>query len=218
MSAVPHQQHGVSQPEGRKAIIEAAVQLFSESGYEGASMRRIAQEAGVSKANIYHHFESKQALYLAIMHTSADKLSVLIENLAEGKGDFDERLRAFARAHLEHLFQNATVVRLMTREAFSGDEQKSKVLIDQFIGGIIRRLIDIFERGQQAGVLRKDMDPGLCAMLLMGCDLFYFQSYAMLRQLPEARFALDHGDFSTEMMNVILDGMLDPGTRGEVRS
>ena len=70
-------------------------------------MRAVAQEAGVSKSNIYHHFVSKEALYLAIMQSSAGSLAEMVENLAEGRGDFDERLREFALAHLVHLIDNA---------------------------------------------------------------------------------------------------------------
>ena len=83
---------------GEVAILDAAVQLFSVYGYDGVSMRRIAEAAGVSKANIYHHFASKQALYFAIMRRSAEELTALLENLAEGKGSFNQRLQAFAGA------------------------------------------------------------------------------------------------------------------------
>ncbi len=198
------------QSSGEKAILDAAIELFSEQGFDGVSMRQIAEKAGVSKANIYHHFDSKEALYFGIMHASAERLSMLVENLAEGKGEFDERLRVFARAHLQHLFENATAVKLVLRESFSGDEEKSRVLVERVVGGIFRRLIAIFERGQEAGVLRPELDAGLCAMLLMGGDLFYFQSYGMLKHMPEATSALDYGYYSKEMMDVILNGMLAP--------
>lgn len=200
----------VHQSAGHKAILDAAARLFSEQGYDGVSMRQIAETARVSKANIYHHFQSKAELYLAILRSSADRLSALVENLAEGKGPFDQRLREFARAHLEHLFENAATVRLVLREAFSGDEEKARVLVEQVVGGIFDRLITIFREGQQAGALRQDLDPGLCAQLVMGSDLFYFQSIGMLRQIPEAKFADDRNGYSTEMMNVILNGMLAP--------
>lgn len=196
---------------GEEAIIDAAIRLFSEHGFDGVSMRSVAREAGVSKSNIYHHFQSKEALYLAIMHSSAQRLSALVENLAEGKGGFDERLRAFALAHVEHIFANATTLRLFLREAFSGDEEKSRVLVEQVVGGIFQRLIVIFEEGQEAGMIRPELDPGLCAMLIMGGDLFYFQSYDVLKHLPNAGFAREHGQYSSEMMDIILAGMLVPG-------
>jgi TetR/AcrR family transcriptional regulator len=197
-----------SQSAGEIAILDAAVRLFSEHGYDGVSMRRIAESAGVSKANIYHHFASKEALYFAIMRRSAQELTELIESLAEGKGSFSQRLRVFASAHLEHLFEHAERVRLVLREAFSGDEEKSRAVVEQMLGGIVNRMIAIFEAGQRAGLLRADLDPGLCATLLMGADLFYFQARGLLQQIPQAGFARHPGQYSKEMTDVLLNGML----------
>jgi TetR/AcrR family transcriptional regulator len=198
----------IRQSAGELAILQAAAELFSEYGFDGVSMRRIAEAANVSKANIYHHFDSKEALYLAIMQASALKLSELVENLAEGKGTFGQRLRVFALAHLEHLFNNASTLRLLLREAFSSDEEKGRVLVERVVGDIFKRMVCIFEAGQESGDLRPELDPGLCAMLLMGGDLFYFQSHQLLKQLPEAGFAQDYRSYSREMMDVILNGML----------
>jgi TetR/AcrR family transcriptional regulator len=195
---------------GEEAILSAAVQLFSEYGYDGVSMRSVARTAGVSKSNIYHHFESKEALYLAIMQSSASRFATLIENLAEGKGAFDERLRVFARSHLEHLFDNATTLRLILREAFAADEKRGRLLAERVFGGLFQRLIAIFESGQEAGVLRPGLDPALCALLIVGGDLFYFQSYGVLKFLPQSGFAQNRANYSRETMDIILNGMLAP--------
>ena len=92
------------QSPGEAAILTAGVRLFSEQGFDGVSMRGIAEAAGVSKANIYHHFSSKEALYLAILQSSAAETAALVENLADGSGSFDERLKEFAEAYQHHLF------------------------------------------------------------------------------------------------------------------
>lgn len=193
---------------GEKAILDTAVRLFSENGFDGVSMRTVAREAGVSKSNIYHHFESKEALYLAIMQSSAESLSEMVENLAEGKGDFEQRLRKFARSHLAHLFENVMTVRLVLREMFSSDSKWQKVMVEQFVGGIFERLISIFENGQKTGLLRPGVDPGLCAMLILGVDLFYFQSYEMKKYPPLDKYAHTEEQFSDEMMDIVLHGML----------
>lgn len=208
MPAAIAPQPDTAQSAGELSILDAAVRLFSESGYDGVSMRRIAEEAGVSKANIYHHFASKEALYFAIMRQSAAELTTLLQGLAEGAGPFDQRLQAFAQAHLKHLFDNDMRVRLVMREAFSGDEEMTRILVEQVIGGIVKRIISIFEAGQKAGLLRADLDPGLCATLLMGCDLFYFQAHGLLRQIPEAGFAVNAETYSQGMADVLLNGMV----------
>jgi AcrR family transcriptional regulator len=53
--------------ETRSKIIEAAVKLFSTRGFNAASVGDICKEAGISKGAFYHHFESKQALFLALL-------------------------------------------------------------------------------------------------------------------------------------------------------
>jgi TetR/AcrR family transcriptional regulator len=200
--------------KGEQAILDAAVRLFSEHGFDGVSMRTVAREAGVSKSNIYHHFRSKEALYLAIMQSSAQSLSEMIESLAEGKGAIEGRLREFARAHLTHLFNNAMTVRLMIRELFSGTAEMQRVMVEQVVGGIFERLITIFDKGQKAGLLRPGVDPGLCAFLILGSDLFYFQTNNLNQYPPLDKYARSPEQFSEEVMDIILHGMLiDPEVR-----
>lgn len=196
------------QSAGERAILDAAVALFSESGYDGVSMRNVAAAAGVSKANIYHHFESKEKLYLTILHISAAELSALVENLANNSENFEQRLIDFSHAYLEHLFDREITVRLMLREAFSRDEKRSKLFADQVAGQVFKKLKSIFHAGQEAGVLRSDLDPGLCATLLMGANIFCFQAQSLLKHLPDTGFATNRDRYSKEMTDVILNGML----------
>ncbi len=53
--------------ETRSRILESALKLFSKRGYNKASVDDICAEAGISKGAFYHHFESKQALFLALL-------------------------------------------------------------------------------------------------------------------------------------------------------
>ena len=57
-------------PEKTEAILDAAGQLFREHGYGAVSMDQIAREAGVSKATVYAHFESKDRLFAAMIHNA----------------------------------------------------------------------------------------------------------------------------------------------------
>jgi TetR/AcrR family transcriptional regulator len=197
---------------GEAAILDAAAKLFSEKGYDAVSMRGVAQEAKVSKANIYHHFESKEALYQAIVCASAVEMSNLVSELAAGRGSFNSRILNFAEQHLGHLEGNALSSRVILREAFSSNDERSKMLADEVYGGIFARLVSIFQEGQQAGVLRSDLDPALCATLLIGADVFFFQARAILQHLPDAIFAEKPALFSKQMVDVMLNGMLSGET------
>lgn len=203
------------QSAGEAAILEAAVALFSANGYDGVSMRSVADAAGVSKANIYHHFESKEALYLAILRESASRLAGLVDELAESSGAFQDRIRDFAVAHLGHLEGNALTSRLALREAFSGDDRRSRMLAGEVFGGIFERIVAIFQEGQGAGILRPELDPALCATLMLGADVFFFQSRELLRHLPGAEFAARPAGFSQQMVDIMLTGMLAEDAAGE---
>ncbi|MBM3125626.1 MAG: TetR/AcrR family transcriptional regulator [Chloroflexi bacterium] len=69
--------------ETRAKIIDAAIKLFSAHGYNAASVDDICSQAGVSKGAFYHHFDSKQALFLALL----DGWLKTIDNAVEASGD-----------------------------------------------------------------------------------------------------------------------------------
>jgi AcrR family transcriptional regulator len=69
--------------ETRARIIESAIKLFSNRGYDTASVDDICTEAGISKGAFYHHFESKQALFLALL----DRWLQTIDNAIEASKD-----------------------------------------------------------------------------------------------------------------------------------
>jgi AcrR family transcriptional regulator len=55
--------------ETRNHILEAATQLFSKTGYDATSVAEICQAAGVSKGAFYHHFPTKQAVFIELLNT-----------------------------------------------------------------------------------------------------------------------------------------------------
>ncbi|MEL6189820.1 MAG: helix-turn-helix domain-containing protein, partial [Myxococcota bacterium] len=58
----------------RAAVIEAATEAFLSHGFEGTSMDRIAETAGVSKRTVYDHFPSKEDLFRAISHEILERV------------------------------------------------------------------------------------------------------------------------------------------------
>ena len=69
--------------ETRTKITEAAIKLFSNTGYNKASVDEICAEAGISKGAFYHHFKSKQELFLALL----DGWLQAIDNAIEASKD-----------------------------------------------------------------------------------------------------------------------------------
>ena len=68
--------------ETQAQIIKSAIKLFSTNGYTAASVDMICKDAGISKGAFYHHFESKQALFLALLDGWLTTIDKSIEALA----------------------------------------------------------------------------------------------------------------------------------------
>ncbi len=92
-------------PRGRtdaaERILVAARDLFTERGFDGVSIRDIAGRSGVSKANVFHHFTSKAALYDEVLDDARMIFDRLITHLDDAQAPFAVRLERFATAHLE---------------------------------------------------------------------------------------------------------------------
>ena len=54
-------------PNSREKILEVAEALFSRSGFSGVGMREVAEQAGLGKSSLFHHFASKQALFFEVV-------------------------------------------------------------------------------------------------------------------------------------------------------
>jgi len=65
--------------ETRARILESSIKLFSNHGFNAASVDDICEDAGVSKGAFYHHFESKQALFLALLDGWLQTIDTAIE-------------------------------------------------------------------------------------------------------------------------------------------
>jgi AcrR family transcriptional regulator len=76
----------------REAILRAAARQFAAHGYDRASLRRIASEAGVDQKLIAHYFGSKQQLFVAAIGLPVDPSAVLPAVLEDGRGTLAERL------------------------------------------------------------------------------------------------------------------------------
>ena len=87
----------------RAAILETALELFLEHGYEGTTMRAVAEKAGVSLGNAYYYFESKEHLiqaFYARMHAQHLRASA---DILKGEKDFRQRLRQVMRARIDSI-------------------------------------------------------------------------------------------------------------------
>jgi len=98
-------------------ILAHATDVFCKKGYEGASMRDLSRESGMSLAGLYYYFESKERLlYLIQKHTFTTIVQRLKSRL-EGVSDAEERIRIFILNHLEYFLANQAAMKVLSHEA-----------------------------------------------------------------------------------------------------
>lgn len=209
MSHLPSPARPVLAPsEGARAILAAAENLFASRGYDAVSMNEIAQAAGVSKANIFHHFSNKKALYLEVLRTACSNDSgELLRELEQQSGPVIERLQRFVAHHLASLLRNERSARLIQREVRQGSDSRAKELAQQVFGDNFMRLLTLIKAGQAQGELRADVEPALIVVLLLAGNIFFFDAHRVLRHLPETGFANDPAAFNRQAMELLLHGI-----------
>jgi len=203
-----HPQSDAFACEGARAILAAAETLFAERGYDAVSMNEIAQAAGVSKANIFHHFSNKKALYLEVLRAACvNESAALLQALEQENGPIVERLQRFVTTHLDSLLRNERSARLIQREVNQSGDGQAKELAEQVFGANFARLLSLIEVGQKQGELRADVEPALIVVMLLAANVFFFDAHRVLRHLPDVSFAADPGGFSRLAMDVLLHGI-----------
>src|SRR5436853_7862503 len=87
-------------------IVSAAAKVFRTKGYHAATVRDIADEVGILKDSLYHHFDSKEELLYLVVKEPIAQMYRAISQIAPADGTATEKLRRAISAHLEALDRN----------------------------------------------------------------------------------------------------------------
>ena len=103
----------VSEPSARKQVLlQAAARVFDTHGYKAATLRQIADEAGILAGSVYHHVASKEALYLEVHRTGYLRMQAAVARALDGHDDPWMRLEAACRVHLEEMLGDDPIARV----------------------------------------------------------------------------------------------------------
>ncbi|HEX2038685.1 MAG TPA: TetR/AcrR family transcriptional regulator [Acidimicrobiales bacterium] len=142
----------------RRKILEAALELFGKSGYNGTSLAAVAERVGISPPGILHHFQSKEALLLSVIDEFDNRQQQGLDALSDEGG-----LAALRR--LPELATNVLGDEEFTRlmAVLSGESlDVDGIVHDYFVRRyrVARRWISgLIAKGQERGEIRADIDP-----------------------------------------------------------
>ncbi|MDJ0754641.1 MAG: TetR/AcrR family transcriptional regulator [Ardenticatenaceae bacterium] len=148
----------------RARILDEAVQICSQGGYEGLSLEQLATQAEVTRGAVYHHFGSKEGLFREVVESQLRKMGEQILAVADGTQNDWEALTAGCRAFI-HESQNPAYQRiiLIDAPAVLGTQQWQQ-LDDEYT---TRSLVEILEVLQAEDTIDVP-DPSAAAQALSG--------------------------------------------------
>lgn len=147
--------HAVPVLGTKEQIALAATRLFARLGYDGTSIRDIAEASGVTKPALYYHFKSKEELYKWIIHDAyaffLDAIEAIIRN---PEADFQHRLKRLTKLYFECVTQYEDTTRLIYNAAFGTGRNLPRVDIQQLEKAHLALLAEFFEEGKRKGLIQ----------------------------------------------------------------
>jgi AcrR family transcriptional regulator len=165
------QRHGarLSAADRRQAILAAALRVFSEGSYAGATTAEIAREAGISEPILYRHFGSKKDLYFACLDEAWSGLRDSLQAKMDEVGPVDA-WRELGPSTMRRL--KAVVPNLWMQAVTEAGKDPE---IRRFVRKHMREVHDFFaealRRLQEAGAIPADRDPNAEAWVFLGGSL-----------------------------------------------
>jgi AcrR family transcriptional regulator len=167
--------------ERREAIVSAAWTVFARNGYHRASTQEIAALARCSEPMIYKHFASKQALFAAVLERGSAWIKQRFAEILGHDLDSDRAADAFGQdplgtwaavlTSLVHEPMYADAARLRLFALALADEPEIRAALQGQIGRQLSMGALMFERSQEAGTARSDVDPAIAGWLSASVSL-----------------------------------------------
>ncbi|MGB3398985.1 MAG: TetR/AcrR family transcriptional regulator, partial [Candidatus Deferrimicrobiaceae bacterium] len=141
----------------RQAIMDAAIRLFSEKGFEKTSVDELAKEAGVGKSTIYGYFHTKNEIFLAFCEDQVDFVFTDLAQKRDPDASLQEQLLTLFMGQFRYVTKNFNFGRILAREMVFPKEltiEKSNDLSERYLSALGEILTKAISRGE----LRDDLE------------------------------------------------------------
>lgn len=169
-----------SSEETRIELLKAALKLFALHGFDGTTVKQIADEANVNISLISYHFQGKENLYWnCIEHFSKErmKISDSILKIPKTHEEFLLRLKIFVEEFYKESINTEDLFKVLMVE-FHNNNNKSMELFKNTFNKILENLTTYLKEAQKHKLIRKDINPHTAAWMFIGSII---QMYKMSR-------------------------------------
>ena len=152
----------------RASLIAAALALAAKQSPASVTTAQLAAAIGVTQGAVFRHFESKEAIWLAVLETSSARLLKQLQAAANAHDDALHALRAVFDAHVAFIISHPGMPRLMLQELQHPQETALKRHVSQLMTTYRQLLKDLLGKAMARGQLRPDTDLQAASVLFVG--------------------------------------------------
>ena len=134
-------------------LLESALRLFSDKGYESTSIREIIEGAGVTRPVLYYYFVNKEDLYQRLVDTSFSEIAAQFERIASREATCRERLVVFMQSAFDYVENRPASIRLILQVFFAPPKQGPKLDKNRLWALRFKPLVKVMEQGLASGEL-----------------------------------------------------------------
>jgi AcrR family transcriptional regulator len=137
-------------------ILQKALELFSEKGYDATSVREICEAAGITKPTLYHFYGSKEGVYRAIVEGALERFRTDMVLALSGEGSLRDRLVRMARAYVDATLREPDLARFIMALVHNSPGSAPATDFVRFYDAILTELA----RTMDVAVARGEISPG----------------------------------------------------------
>ena len=147
------------------SLLDIAVAVFNERGYDATSMDELAARLGITKSAIYHHVSSKVELLRLALDRALDALFAVTEEPGATSGPAIDRLEHVVRGSVRVLTEQLPFVTLLLRVRGNSPVEEAALQRRREFDRIVT---DLVRAAEEEGDVRPDVDPAVTSRLLFG--------------------------------------------------
>ena len=165
---------GAPPDEVRRRLLRVAQEQFAERGYAAVSVRALARAAHVSPAMIAYYFRDKSGLLDAVVDDVFERLLAQLRELSEQAPSASDTPERLIRLYAETIGREPWLPSFLVREVLGGDAKRRARFVERFPSRLVPVVLPLLRREAASGHLRRDLDPVLTVLSVIGMCAFPF--------------------------------------------